>query len=351
MADVWAGIVGLKTYLPASRLSSADIAAATGLMEPVVREKLGIVEKVVPGPDDHPHAMAVKAAQALLDETDVDPATIDVIISITEEYKEYPLWTTGIALQQDLGARHAWAFDVAQRCGTGVLAVKLARDLILSDPAVSTVLVAGGYRNIDLIDYKNPRVRFMYNLGAGAGAVLIRRNHSAHRILGSAIYTDGRFSRDVIAPRGGTLAPLGEWTRPYLEVPDPAGMKERLEALSLANFYRVLREALAKSGLDVRDIGYLALLHMKRSAHERILEDLGLPPERSTYLERFGHLGQIDQILSTELALRDGRIRAGDVVVWVSAGIGYAWDALVIRWGPVASDFGSTLVQRGSLGR
>ncbi len=298
--------------------------------------KLGIVRKTRPGPEDQPHAMAVKAARRLLREQAVDAAEIDVIISITEEYKEYPVWTTGIAMQEELGAERAWAFDLQQRCGTGVLALKLARDLIVADPHVSNVLIAGGYRNIDLIDYRNPRVRFMYNLGAGAGAALVRRGHPRNRILGTAVRTDGSFSRDVIAPRGGSMRPLGDWQVPLLDVPDPASMKERLEERSMRNFLAVVDEALQRSDLERTDIGYLALLHMKRSAHRAVLGALGLREEQSIYLEEYGHIGQVDQILSTELALREGRVPDGKALVWVSAGIGYAWDAAVIEWGPVA---------------
>jgi 3-oxoacyl-[acyl-carrier-protein] synthase-3 len=238
-------------------------------------------------------------------------------------------------MQEELGADRAWAFDLQQRCGTGVLALKLARDLIMADPCVSTVLIAGGYRNMDLIDYANPRVRFMYNLGAGAGAALVRRRHPRNRILGAAVRTDGSFSRDVIAPRGGSVHPLGDWQLPMLDVPDPASMKDRLEERSMRNFLDVVDRALERSDMERRDIGYLALLHMKRSAHRSVLGALGLAEDQSIYLEEYGHIGQVDQILSTELALRAGRIPDGKALVWVSAGIGYAWDAAVIDWGPV----------------
>ncbi len=331
--EVSPGIVSLATHLPAARMTSAELADRTGLPEWVIRDKLGIHEKGVAGPDDHPHEIAVNAGRAALKRAALDPGEIDLVISITEEYKDYPLLTTGIALAGDLGLKNAWAFDVAQRCGTGVLALKLAKDIMRSDPRVRHALIAGGYQNSDLINYQNPRVRFLYNLGAGAGAVVVSRDGPGHRILGSSVLTDGSFSRDVVAPRGGTKAQLGDWDRPFLDVPDPAGMKKRLEARSMANFLHVVREALKESGALDKQIGYLSLLHMKRSAHAAILRALHLESSQSTYLENYGHLGQIDQILSTELAVREGRIHAGDYVVWVSAGIGYAWDAVVIRWG------------------
>ena len=64
-----------------------------------------------------------------------------------------------------------------------------------------------------------------------------------------------------------------------------------------------------------------------------LMKELGLQPQQTRYLAEFGHHGQNDQILSLELAMEEGRIKDGDVVLMISAGIGYAWNALVVRWG------------------
>lgn len=101
----------------------------------------------------------------------------------------------------------------------------------------------------------------------------------------------------------------------------------------MSNFLKVIHESVKNSGFQVDDISYLAMLHMKRSAHEYVLRELGLSKKQSIYLEEFGHIGQIDQILSLELALREGKVKNGDIVVFVSAGIGYAWGATTIKWG------------------
>ncbi len=327
------GVVGIGTYVPAGRMCSADLAAEAGLPEWVVREKLGIHQRVLAGPEDHPTAMGVWAAERALQRAGVSPDDVDVVISITEEHKEYPVWTAGIKLAYDLGARRAYAYDIGQKCGTAVLALKQARDLLVADQSVDTVLVAGGYRNSDLIDLKDPEVRFMYNLGAGGGAAVVQRGRG-HEILGSSIITDGSFSLDVLVPVGGTKAPLTTANlHDYrLRVTDPAGMKERLERLSLDNFVEVVERAVAASGRTAADIDYLAMLHVKRSAHDYLLGRLGVPDERSVYLEDYGHLGQVDQLLSLDLAEERGLVRQGDLAVLVAAGVGYVWNALCLRW-------------------
>ena len=118
-----------------------------------------------------------------------------------------------------------------------------------------------------------------------------------------------------------------------LDVHDVDGMKARLAERSHANFMRVIRDAARQGGHEARDIDYLALLHMKRSAHAAVLDELGLSPQQSYYLEQYGHIGQFDPILSIELGLDAGRLRPGALVVMASAGVSYAWGAYALRWG------------------
>lgn len=327
------GITGIATYVPDGRMGAAELARVSGLPEWVVREKLGIDQRVMPGPDDHPAAMGAWAAERALRRAGVSAADVDVVISITEEYKEYPVWTAGIKLAYDIGATNAYAYDVGQKCGTTVLALKLARDLLVADDSVDTVLVAGGYRNSDLIDLTDPNVRFMYNLGAGGGAAVVQRGRG-HEIAGWSFVTDGSFSLDVLVPVGGTKAPLThENLRDYrLQVMDPAGMKERLDTKSLDTFLGVVRDATAQAGAAPGDIDYLAMLHMKRSAHDFVLSQLGVPAGNSIYLSDYGHLGQIDQLLSLELAAKAGKLLPGDLAVLVAAGVGYVWNSMAVRW-------------------
>jgi len=118
-----------------------------------------------------------------------------------------------------------------------------------------------------------------------------------------------------------------------LDVTDPQGMKKRLEQKSLDNFIKVIRNSLGKSDFNEKDLTYIGMLHMKKSAHEFVLRTFNLKEENSIYLSNYGHIGQIDQILSLKLALDQGRIHDGDVLTLVSAGIGYAWGAMTIQWG------------------
>ncbi|WP_298473153.1 3-oxoacyl-ACP synthase [uncultured Psychrobacillus sp.] len=331
------GIVSTGIYIPTDVMTAEEIAFRSKLPIEVVKNKMGISKKPIPGKDDHTVAMGIWAAEKALQKGNVDPKSIDLIIYIGEEHKEYPLWTAAIKIQEELGAFHAWGFDVALRCGTTIMAMKVAKSMMLADPAIQTVLLAGGYRNSDFIDYTNDRTRFMFNLGAGGAAMILKRDYEKNTVLETDIITDGSFSEDVLVPVGGTKQPLSpehlENGLYRLDVMDPEGMKARLEQKSMDNFLKVVRNALLKSGYSDNDIDYLAILHMKRSAHDYVLGELGLNTEQSIYLSDYGHVGQMDQIISLELAEKSGKIKSGDIVVLVSAGIGYAWGAIVIKWG------------------
>jgi 3-oxoacyl-[acyl-carrier-protein] synthase III len=331
------GIVSTGIYIPENYMTGREIAQKAGIPINVVEEKMGIKKKPVPGVDDHTCEMGIKAANNAIEKAGINPAEINLVIYIGEEHKEYPLWTAGIKLQDAVGAVNAWAFDVALRCGTTMMALKLAKSMMLSDSSIQTVLLAGGYRNVDFIDYENSRTRFMFNLAAGGGAILLKKNHNKNLLLETEMITDGSFSEDVVVVAGGTKLPISKEALDarlnYLDVIDPEGMKLRLEQKSMENFLKVIKDSVQKSGYSVSDIDYLGILHMKRSAHEFVLTELGLSLDQSIYLEEYGHIGQIDQILSLELALQQGKIKSGDLVVLVSAGIGYAWGATTIKWG------------------
>lgn len=333
------GIVGSGVYIPEGRMTAREISEATeGVWsEQAVVEKLGIRQIVVPGHNDGTQEMGVRAALDALKNTSTDPKSIDLILCMGEEWKEYPLTTSGIYIQEQIGAVNAWAIDVQQRCGTTVASMKIAKDMMLSDPDISTVLIVGGYRNGDFINFKDPSVSFMYNLSAGAGALILKRNYGRNILLGTHIITDGSLARDVGVEFGGTAKPINHdnihEAYKSLRVFNEQHMKSRLNEVSMSNWMQCINKAFKKSGVDRDKMGYLAALHFKRSMYESMVRELGLTMEQTIYLEDFGHMGQVDQILSLHLGLQLGKIKNGTIISMIAAGIGYAWGANVIRWG------------------
>lgn len=339
MTDINVGIVGTGIYIPEGRMTAKEISKATNGVwaEEAVIEKLGIVAKPVPGKDDGTQEMGVKAGLDALKNTGVDPKDIDLILCIGEEWKEYPLTTSGIYIQEKIGATNAWAIDIQQRCGTTVAAMKMAKDMMIADEEIDTVMIVGGYRNGDFIDFTDNSVSFMFNLSSGAGALIMKKNYNKNLLLGSHIMTDGTLARDAGVEFGGTKKPItkenADIAYKSLRVFDEKHMKDRLNDVSLKNWFYCIDKAFEKSDISKKELGYLAVLHFKRSMNDFMLEELGLTKDQSIYLENYGHLGQIDQILSLHLALEKGLVKEGTVISMIAAGIGYAWGANVIKWG------------------
>ncbi len=335
--EVSVGIVSAGMYLPERVLTAADIAEESGLPEWVVREKLGINQKRMAGPDDHPNQMAVWAAQDCLSKCDIPPEEIDVVLCTTEEWKEYINWTAGIDLAYQIGATRAWGMDLHMRCCTTISALKITKDMMVADPDINTVLIAGGYRVGDLVNLKNTRISFAFNIGAGAGALLLRKNWPRNHVLGSHLITDGSMSRHIIIPASGTIQfPTDEAVAKglfYLDLVEPEAMKARLNEVSMDNWMRCIDEALRKSGYTRADIGFLNMIHIKPSAYRDMLQRLGLSEEQSVYNADYGHIGEQDSIINIIEGMKQGRLKDGDLMVIVAAGVGYVWGAACVKWG------------------
>src|SRR5215469_8185492 len=130
-----AGIAGTGIYIPQTRMSAAEISRATGGVwsEAAVIDKLGVISKPVPGPEDGAQEMGARAALDCLKNTGVDPLEIDLILCIGEEWKEYPLTTSALYIQDRIGAVNAWGIDVQNRCCTCCAAIKMAADMLTAD--------------------------------------------------------------------------------------------------------------------------------------------------------------------------------------------------------------------------
>ena len=333
------GILGLGVYLPSQVMTAQEIADKTNGIwsKDAIVEKLGIVQKTIPSAQDGTQEMGALASLEAIKNAGIDAKEIDVILCFGEEWKEYPLTTSALYIQDRIGATNAWGVDVQNRCCTSVTALKMAKDMMIADDDIHTVLVCGGYRNGDFVDYSDKNMSMMYNLGAGGGAIILRKGMSKNLLLGTHLISDGSLARTAGVEIGGTCHPFTssnvEEGYRSLRLLDPEKMKNRLNEVSSANWMTCINKALEKSKLTKSDIGYLDILHIKRSGHLSMLKDLGLSENQSIYLENYGHIGQVDQILSLALALEQGKVKDGTVVCMIAAGIGYVWAANIVKWG------------------
>jgi 3-oxoacyl-[acyl-carrier-protein] synthase III len=330
------GIKGWGTYFPPHIETAADLAPRTGIPEEVLREKMGIRQRHVAGAEDTVTRMATLAAEKALAMAGVSANDVNVIISHGSEFKDHLVWNAAAKIQHNIGANNAYAFELYALCAGAPIAMNVARGLMHADPRTKYVLLAAGSRENELINLKNERSRFMFNFGAGGGAMLLERDAAQNLILGASAISDGSLSESVIlteqAVAEGTPATVGD-LRGRLDVTDTKFMADRLGAVSTDNFVRVIREAVELAGESMDRVKFCGITHMKRSAFVEILNRIGLTPDQSVYLENHGHVQSVDQVLAIELGLAQGKIHPGDLIVLAGAGTGYTWSAAAVRWG------------------
>jgi 3-oxoacyl-[acyl-carrier-protein] synthase-3 len=327
-------LAATASYLPERWMPAAEVAVASGVPEQVLVEKFALRGKHIAASDEHVSDMSVRACAVLLAEARVDPESIDVVMYFGSMWKDYAVWQAAPWIAHRIGATNAYAVEYDNvSCGTPV-ALRLAKDMLVAEPDLRNVLVVGACRESYLLDYANVRSRFMFNFGDGAAAGLLVKDGARNELLGSHGLTDGSLALQVKVARGGSVHMDDGYA--FLDVADPAAMKEQLDRSSLRNFVRAADGALERSGLTRTDVSFLCALHMKRSMHVALCEALGVDPARAGVLDDTGHMSGVDTLLSLDRAARAGTVRDGDVVLLLAAGTGYTWAASVVRWGPLA---------------
>lgn len=338
MAEIPIGLAGWGTYFPPQVETAAELVDIIGIPEDVLIEKLGIRQRHIAGPDDTITEMATHAARQALDRANISGEQVKLVISHGSEFKDHVMWNAAGKIQHNIGAVQGYGFEVYALCASGVIALNTARALMQSDERLDYVLLAAASRENDLINLKNPRTRFMYNFGSGAGAMLLKRGSTTNQVLGSAYITDGSLSETILFKQtdeaigeGDGMLPGGYYGR--LDVDQYEWMGERLGESSLKNFTGTIREAVQRSGAGMDEVKFLGISQMKRSFWLQILDDIGLTPVQSVYMEDHGHVQSVDQVLALDLGVQQDKIKPGDLVVLSGAGGGYTWGAVVLRWG------------------
>jgi len=200
------------------------------------------------------------------------------------------------------------------------------------DDTVQTVLLAGGTRNIDLVDYTNPNTRFLLASSASGGAILLKRDHPENQMIGTSFIVDAAMADAVCVPGGGTEIPF----RPenldsevmFFNVANPNLLSGYLGGRWLSALTEVIKKVIYNHSPD-----YLAIRHLSPADHRQIITRLKVNPERSMPLYEWGHHGTNDVIISLDLGIKSGAVQDGSSVVLASGGIGFTYAAALIRWG------------------
>jgi len=318
-------VQGCGAYLPRKVLTNADLAKKVHTSDEWIQQRTGIKQRHIAAEGEFTSHLAIRASERALHHAGMNGSDLDLIILATATPDEtFP--ATATVVQQALQMTRGAAFDVQAVCAGFVYALSVADSMIKTGLA-STALVIGAETFSRILDWSDRSTCVLF--GDGAGAVILRGEEgkgtpSDRGILASALHSDGR-QHDILYVDGG---PSSTRTTGYLRMEGKEVFKHAVVKMAA-----VVGEVLASACLESKDVDWL----VPHQANKRIIDGtgrkLGLPPERVVItVDKHANTSAASIPLALDTAVKDGRIKKGDLLLLEGIGGGLAWGASLIRW-------------------
>ena len=325
-------VTGIGAYLPDRVVTNAELSRTVDTSHEWIVARTGIWERRLSGPEEAPSDMACQAALRCLQHAGVDQAAVDlIVVACATPDQSQP--AVACMVQEKLGiAEHqAPAFDVNSVCAGFVFALNVAQSMMLSAPGrYRKALVIGTDAFSKIMNWSDRRTCVFF--GDGAGAVLLSHTDADERCIQFQLGSDGRGSRAIQVPAGGTRMPVtAEVLAKRLHTFVMDGPK--VWDFALGTVPRAVRALLGEHGLEPSDLDLVILHQSNLRMIEAIMEALGLPMDRAvTTVESFGNTASASIPVTLRKAWELGRLRAGSRVMLCGFGGGLSWGAALLHW-------------------
>jgi 3-oxoacyl-[acyl-carrier-protein] synthase-3 len=318
-------IIGTGSYLPQRILTNAELAARVDTSDEWIIERTGIRQRHIAAEGEFTSDLGTEAARKALNNAGLSADDIDLIVVATATPDQtFPACAT--VIQHKLGMIHGVAFDVAAVCSGFLYALTVA-DALLTTGAHKRALVIGAETFSRLLDWEDRTTCVLF--GDGAGAVVLSAETAAGTssdtgILSHRLHSDGRYN-DLLYVDGG---PGSTGTTGKLRMKGREVFRH-----AVTNLAAVMGETLEAAGLAASDVAWV----VPHQANLRILEatakKLGLPIERVVVtVDRHANTSAASVPLALDVAVQDGRIQSGDLLLLEAMGGGFTWGAAAVRW-------------------
>jgi len=313
-------VLGVGSALPKRRMDNEELARTVDTSDAWIVERTGIRSRYVAGDDETTASLATDAARKALDHAGVETSDIDLIVLATATPDQtFPSSATKV--QASLGINDCIAFDVHAVC-TGFLYALTVADSMLRSGNARKAIVIGSETFTRILDWEDRATCVLF--GDGAGALILGAEATVGGSLATRLHADGRHN-DLLFVDGGpsTTGTVGKLRMKGREV-------FRHAVVNLAD---VLNEVLEAAGLTSADVDWV----VPHQANARILDatarKLGLPPEKVIVtVDEHANTSAASVPLAFDRAVKDGRIKRGDVVVLEAMGGGFTWGAAALRY-------------------
>jgi 3-oxoacyl-[acyl-carrier-protein] synthase III len=323
------GIAGTGSYLPPKVMTNRDWLKYVETSDEWIYTKTGIKERRISDPTVTTSDLALEAARKALIDANVTPGAVDLIVLATSS-PDVPLSATACILQNKLGANKAAAMDINNVCSGFVYGLDVGWKMAAAD-SYNCVLVVGSETYSRILNWKDRTTCVFF--GDGAGAVVLKECKPGEGFLASTLYADGSGHKVIEIPAGGARLPTSHQTLDeglnYLFMDGKA-----VWDFATVKFPEAVRDVVAKAGLTLTDVDVVIPHQSNVNIIKKSMEVLGLPVEKAyTNIHKYGNLAGASIPVALDEAVKENKIKRGDIVVTCGYGGGLAWGANVFKWG------------------
>ena len=319
-------ICGIGSALPKKKMLNSELEGIVETSDAWIVQRTGIRQRYIAGKDETTVSLGAAAAQAALDNAGLTVADIDCIILATAT-PNHTFPASAVEIQNALGMSHGFAFDVQAVCSGFIFAMTTA-DLYLKGGMAKRILVIGAETFSRILDWNDRSTCVLF--GDGAGAVVLEAvenqsgNNSARGILACKQRSDGAFV-DKLYVDGG---PSTTQTTGHLRMEGREVFKHAVGMIT-----DVVDDCFSATGISPSELDWF----VPHQANKRIIDasakKLGIADEKVVItVDQHGNTSAASVPLALAVAVKDGRIKKGDLVMLEAMGGGFTWGAILIRW-------------------
>jgi 3-oxoacyl-[acyl-carrier-protein] synthase III len=322
-------VLGCGSYLPQQILTNAELAARIDTSDEWIQQRTGIKQRHIAAEGEFTSHLAIRAAQAALADAGIDAQAIDLIVLATST-PDNTFPATAVAVQDALGIHHGAAFDLQAVCSGFVFALATA-DNFLRTGVFKRALVIGAETFSRILDWNDRGTCVLF--GDGAGALVLEAQEQAEGQPGTAsgrgvltthLRSDGRHKSKLYVDGGpGSTKTVG-----YLRMEGREVFKHAVGMIT-----DVIVDAFNATGLTAEDIDWF----IPHQANKRIIDasahKLHIAPQKVVLtVDRHGNTSAASIPLAISVAVKDGRVQKGDLVLLEAMGGGFTWGSALLRW-------------------
>jgi 3-oxoacyl-[acyl-carrier-protein] synthase III len=314
-------LTGVGSALPKRIMTNDDLAKIVDTSHEWIVERTGIHARHIAGDGETTRSLAVEAAQKAMTAAGLSADDIDLIVLATST-PDNTFPATATSVQADLGIRNSAAFDVQAVCSGFIYALVTADALIKAGQA-KHALVIGAETFSRILDWTDRATCVLFGDGAGAFVLSATEGDGSNGIIASKLRADGRFN-DKLFVDGG---PSTTKTVGFLRMEGKEVFKH-----AVVNMTSVMREVMQAAKVTPDDIDWF----VPHQANRRILDStatkLGIDPDRVVVtVDKHGNTSAASVPLAFDVAVKDGRIRPGHLVLMEAMGGGFTWGAVLLQ--------------------